>query len=145
MIERLRSEGCRVEHWPLSTSMHGLRITFRENGKDGEGFEPASDKDLCSRVLGPGPPGRDGQPMVPAVQQAANKGADYLLCWVPPWRPLPDLVGRCFQGPKRGMKRAYTSPDERLKDLTGIVLFNRFDSFVIVNRESADPSLRIEA
>jgi len=84
-------------------------------------------------LLGPGEKGADGKAMVPMVQQALLKGADYLMCRVPRWKSWPDILGECFPRLTHTGGKTYFADDVRLGVLSGIVLFARYDDFCIVN------------
>jgi hypothetical protein len=100
---------------------------------DLEYFLPVLPKQLSRYLLGPGKPGRDGKPMTPMVQQAADKGADYLVCRVSKWVDWTTTVGEIFAVSSHISGVTYFSKDPRLDPLEGVVLFARYDDFCIVN------------
>lgn len=118
-------------------------------GTDGvmQHFDPATLEDVCSFLVESGRVGRDGKPMVPMVEQAKQKAADYLLCRIPVWSGWYDLdkVATTCLAATRKIGRTYTSADPRLAPLVGVVLFERYDTFVVVNNEAVGAGPRIES
>lgn len=107
-------------------------------GRVGVGFGPDCAEDLKPYLLGPGKIGRDGKRMTPMVQQAIEKGADYLLCRVSPWDGWQEIVEGCF-GPVTWINpRASFAPAGCFGGLRGAVLFSRYDDFRIVNNPSTE-------
>lgn len=92
-------------------------------------FDPAFSDDLAPHLLGPAP----RSDMIPMVDQAREKGADYLFCRTPGWEDWPTVVNACFSHISYSNGRTYFAEDHRMHSLFGIVLFSRYDSFCIVN------------
>jgi hypothetical protein len=118
-------------------------IFFHERRSDGpwegvpEHFDPDYVKDLKRFLLVPGV-GRDGKRMVPMVEQAIEKGADYLLCRVSCWDGWEELVEECFGHVTWTTPRTCFAPEGGLKGLRGVVLFSRYDDFCVVNNPSCE-------
>lgn len=107
-------------------------------GTDAEYFSPVSAPELSKYLLGPGGPARDGTLMVPMVQQAVQKGADYLVCRVTAWEVWPEVVKECFGTHRYVNGATFFVADERLGAFDGVILFSRYDSFCIVNNMNAE-------
>lgn len=93
--------------------------------------------DVCSYLLEEGKPGKVGKPMTPMIQQAQDKGADYLVCRVRPWDELDKVVNHCFENVDQQTNRTYSCGDERLGIIRGIILFSDYDNYVIINNLNA--------
>lgn len=100
-------------------------------------FSPVFPKELAPYLLGPGGTGRNGKPMTPMVQQAAEKGADYLVCRVPKWQDWTKAMEEIFAESSHNSGVTYFSKDPRLDKLEGVVLFRTYDDFCIVNNLAA--------
>lgn len=96
-------------------------------------YSPAFTEDLKPYLVGPSTIGKKGKPMTPMVNQALEKGAHYLFCRVPGWQTWQEIVEECFGFVTYTNGRTYFTADPGLRDLRGIVLFTRYDSFCIVN------------
>jgi hypothetical protein len=118
-----------------------MTISFRDQGiANGQAngvcfdWEPASIGDIRSWILETDKVGRNGKPMVPMVKQAEAKGADYLVCRVEGWDSLDEIAEGVFSSTDRISDKTYEASDPKLgRDIMGIILFHRFDSFIVVN------------
>jgi hypothetical protein len=96
-------------------------------------FSPVFGDQLKPYLLGPGAPGKNGLPMKPMVEEADEKGADYLFCRVPRWEDWAEIIGKCFADIEERDARTFFSRDTTMLSLSGIVLFSRYDDFCIIN------------
>jgi hypothetical protein len=101
-------------------------------------FDPECTDNLTPYLVGPARIGRDGERMVPMVEQAIEKGADYLLCRVSSGDGWPEIVEQCFGHVTYTTNRTCFAADESLRGLRGVVLFSRYDDFCIVNNSSVE-------
>jgi len=92
-------------------------------------FDPAFSDDLAPYLLGP----TTRKEMVPMVDQAREKGADYLFCWTPGWESWPTIIESCFAPVSYSNGRTHFTDDTRMQGLHGIVLFSRYNDFCVVN------------
>ena len=92
-------------------------------------IDPVFSEELEPHLLGPAPK----EDMIPMVEQAREKGADYLFCRTPRWEGWPTIVASCFAPVSYSNGRTYFTDDSRIQGLRGIVLFSRYDDFCIVN------------
>lgn len=122
--------------WPFSNK--DIQIHFLDPNKASSGWhylDPVSVNDICSFLLSPDRLGKDGKPMVPKVKQAAIQGADYLVCKIPDWSDysFSIIVNKCFENVIYENDDEYIVRDSRFENLAGIILFNRYDKFSIIN------------
>lgn len=135
----LVGEGAPAGYWD-----HRVEVIFHEKERvssGGQYFTPLSRKDLCAHLLESGRSGRDGKPMKPMVVQAMEKGADYLVYRASAWGSLDDVVEECFEGIQELPGGVWSSSDPRLGSLQGVILFERYDRFVLVETDSGRMSL----
>jgi hypothetical protein len=92
-------------------------------------FNPVFSDDLAPHLLGPS----SKSSMIPMVDQARDKGANYLFCRTPGWEDWTTVAEECFSDILYSNGRTYFTKDLRLHNLHGIVLFSRYDDFCIVN------------
>jgi hypothetical protein len=102
------------------------------------GFAPDCVEDLKPYLLGPPGIGRNGEPMKPMVQEAIEKGADYLLCRVSPWDGWHEIIEGCFGRVDWTRPRACFAPKSCFRDLRGVVLFSRYDDCCVVNNPATE-------
>jgi hypothetical protein len=115
---------------PFATD--GFRISFGPGPNTSDIsclFDPAFSDDLAPHLLGPSKK-RD---MIPMVDQAREKGADYLFCRTPGWEGWPSIVESCFAPVSYSNGQTYFTDDPRMHGLHGIVLFSRYNDFCVVN------------
>ncbi|MBN2520089.1 MAG: hypothetical protein JXB17_06270 [Bacteroidales bacterium] len=127
-----------VKNGPLPYSNNDIQVLFFKKGTLDDGMQfidPVSVNDICSYLLSSDRIGKNGTPMIPMVKQAENKGADYLVCRVPDWSDytFKEIVKKCFKEIKIEKECEYIVDDYRFGNLTGIILFNRYDKFAIIN------------
>jgi len=91
--------------------------------------DPVLSEHLAPHLLGPS----ENENMIPMVDQAREKGADYLFCRTPGWEGWPTIVTNCFAPVLYSNGRTYFTDDSRMRGLCGIVLFSRYDNFCVVN------------
>ena len=103
-----------------------------------QSFSPIFAKDLKPYLVGPAALGRNGKPMKPMVDQAIEKGADYLFYRAPLWESWQEIVEECFADVTYSNGRTYFTTDPVLRKLRGIVLFARYNEFCIVNNLNVD-------
>jgi hypothetical protein len=118
------------EPWPFATDDY--RITFGPGANTPNTsclFDPVFSEDLEPHLLGPS----EKENMVSMVEQAREKGADYLFCRTPKWEGWPAIVSNCFASVSYSNGRTYFTGDSRIHGLRGIVLFSRYDDFCVVN------------
>jgi hypothetical protein len=135
-FQRRKEEGLTGEAKPSTFEDEAFTVMFHPKTRNNVGahfFSPVFPKQLSPYLLGPGKSGRDGKPMTPMVQKAAEKGADYLVCRVPKWGDWTKVVGEIFEDFSYNKRVTYYSKDPRLDLLEGMVLFARYDDFCIVN------------
>ncbi|HEY3276218.1 MAG TPA: hypothetical protein VGJ94_06325 [Syntrophorhabdaceae bacterium] len=115
---------------PFATD--GFRISFGlgpNTSNISHLFDPAFSDDLAPYLLGP--PQKRG--MVPMVDQAREKGADYLFCRTPRWEEWPSIIEDCFEPVSFSNGHTYFIDDPRMHGLHGIVLFSGYNDFCVVN------------
>jgi len=108
-------------------------------------FQPVSTEEIAKHLLGPGGKGRNGENMVPMVQKAIDKGADYLMYRVTSWGDWAHIVEDCFSDTVQAQGATYFSSDPRLGSLSGVILFARYDHFCIINNSQSDAKNWISA
>lgn len=124
------------EDTPLPFKDEAFTITFHLKSRvrtSGQYLSPVSSSELSQYLVGPGEKGRDGRPMVPMVQQAVLKGADYLMCRVTGREGWSNIVEKCFEYSTYTNGVTYFANDPRLGSLDGVILFSRYDNFCVVN------------
>jgi hypothetical protein len=91
--------------------------------------------DVEKWLLVTGLSGNNGEPMKPQVQQAAEKGADWLMCAIHPWDALDQFLKRVIK-PSTGEGLKLRTTDPRLGALTGVIASQSTcaDNFCIVER-----------
>ena len=125
-----------IENSPASFNAGEFIVYFHpksEVSSESQFLTPVLSSDLSNFMLGPGGIGRDGKPMVPMVQQAILKGADYLICRVTGWEGWPKIVEKCFERLMYSNGATYFIRDQRFGSLDGIILFSHYNDFCIVN------------
>ncbi|MCK4295819.1 MAG: hypothetical protein KAX28_04080, partial [Candidatus Marinimicrobia bacterium] len=132
--------------WPFSNK--DIRIHFLDPNEASSGWhylDPVSVNDICSFLLSSDRIGKDGKPMVPMVKQTAIKGADYLVCRIPDWSDysFSMIVHKCFEKVIHENDDEYIVKDSRFENLAGIILFNRYDKFSIINNYYSKKEIRI--
>lgn len=95
-------------------------------------FTPSTIPDICSYILGSGKIGKGGDEMKPKVREAIEKGADYLMCMVPHWYNLDELIRHCFSSQNHISKHEITVCDCKLDGLQGLILFDKNNGFRII-------------
>jgi hypothetical protein len=132
---------------PLHTEKLALKFFPEWPGTVSTGWSPYYVRDIRDWLFCTDRLGRDGQPMIPQIQQARAKGADFLMCRVPSWDPLEELIERLYGDSDADLQRetdvGYLVQDPRLDGLRGLVLFNRYDRFRILNSAASDPADRL--
>ena len=143
-----RLGGLLGQNAPISFEDSTLRVVFhsRREGRIGCHYvSPRWSPELSKYLLGPGDIGADGTPMIPKVQEAIEKGADYLMCCAPNWKGWPEIVEGCFQYSIWTEGVTYFADDLRFGTLSGIVLFACHDDFCIVNSLRSRATNRLRA
>ncbi len=144
VFEHQRAQGeCFGEETPPSIGIGPIVLSFYVKPEEpleglGVGFDPDCAEDLKPYLLGPGGIGRDGKPMMPKVQEAIDKGADYLLCRVSRWDGWHEIVEGCFGRVDWISPWACFAPESCLRDLRGVVLFSRYDDFCVINNPATE-------
>jgi hypothetical protein len=139
MFHEWKQENIVADHRPPPFTSGGVSVHFLKKPSCGSFFEPTSRADLRSYLLESEHPGKDGK-KIPKVREAQEKGAHYLMVQVPSWEGLPTLAGGCFGNLKPASEtteRTYWSEDERLGSLSGLVLFSRYDNFIVINNSNS--------
>ena len=77
------------------------------------------------------------------VVQAIEKGADYLICKIPKWDTYTDIIGAFFNDYYWVSKKVVEVEDEKLSGLVGMILFDKFNDFCIVNNVKASKVMKI--
>ena len=98
-------------------------------------FEPDTLQDIESWLLGLDRRNARGEPMIPMVESARQKGADYLVVMVPGWELLETIVANCFRSYRclsQTAQKHFFSNDPRLQDLRGVILLSEDGSFCVV-------------
>jgi len=95
-------------------------------------FTPSTIPDICSYLLVSGTIGQNGKEMIPMVKLAIEKGADYLMCMIPHWHNLDELIQYCFSSQNHVSKYEITVWDGRLDGLQGLILFDKKNEFRII-------------
>lgn len=129
------------ESAPPEFSTPSFRIGFHEKGEGrglSEFFVPVTPADIRRWLLEPSTSTRDGSRMKPMVEQAREKGADFLMCRVEPGGPWVDLVQESFESVSPMTTRSFAVNAPRLHGLSGVVLFSRYDRFCIVHNEAGE-------
>jgi hypothetical protein len=107
-----------------------------EDDPDIRHFQPDMVRDIESWLLGIDRLNTKGRPMIPMVDMARRKGADYLMAMVPGWEPLETLVAECFKPNCRvsqDPQLCFVSSDPRLSGLCGVILLREDGSFSVIN------------
>lgn len=87
--------------------------------------------------------GRDGTPMQPMVDQAIEKGADYLICEGPSFCPPSEIAWQCFECVEEWSDRELLVRDPRLAGLRGLILFRGPERLLIANADE-EQLMRLE-
>lgn len=125
---------------PPSYSDHRVEVIFHDRDRvscKGQYFQPLEVENLCAHLLESGHIGESGDEMIPMVKRAMDKGADYLMYRASAWEPLDHVVEKCFRNAERGPDGRWFSSDERLGSLSGVIIFERYDRFIIIESRQA--------
>lgn len=87
--------------------------------------------------------GRDGMAMVPMVDAAVAKGADYLIAEGPSFSPPCEIALQCFDRVEEWSGRELLVKDPRIADLRGIILF-KGSEWLLVGNADRSQLLRLE-
>ncbi|NQV19503.1 MAG: hypothetical protein HQ534_13300 [Armatimonadetes bacterium] len=118
-----------------------LTIFFYKEGLSGSGFfRPDGVNSICNFLFDTNRVGKNDNRMIPMVSQAELKGADYLCCNIPDWDDYSFdlLVKSFFEKYTKKTLIKYETTDNKMKKLKGIILFNRYDKFCIINQSGFD-------
>ncbi len=126
------SDNMTIRFFPTS-SRHGL-LRY---------FSPPSLDDLSAYLFERGKMGKNQKEMIPMVVQAIEKGADYLICKIPKWDTYTDIIGAFFNDYYWVSKKVVEVEDEKLSGLVGMILFDKFNDFCIVNNVKASKVMKI--
>lgn len=85
--------------------------------------------------------GRDGTAMVPMVDAAVAKGADYLIAEGPSFSPPCEIALQCFDRAEEWSGRELLVKDPRLSNLCGILLFKGAEWLLMANADRPQPLL----
>ena len=131
-IKEYADKASHLTEVPLPYTTDDFRIYFElgpNTPRINNFFDPAFSGDLATHLFGPSPK----TSMIPMVDRARDKGANYLFCRTPRWENWPAVIETCFSGVSYSNGRTYFTDDVRMYGLYGIVLFSHYDDFCIVN------------
>jgi len=67
------------------------------------------------------------------IAEALEKGADYLMCKIRIYDTLSEVLDSVFPTYRKTGNNTVSIKDKRLKDLSGIILFDQHDQFYLLN------------
>ena len=86
-------------------------------------FTPPSLQDICSFLFGVNMP--NNSTMTPKIEEARQKGADYLICRLPRFQEFHEIIDKCFKLIKKKEKSIYIVSGDLIKGIVGVILFNK--------------------
>jgi len=140
-FHKWKKEGFHLsEDLPYPYGDEEIYINFfdkRQISPGSEYYEPDSIEDICNFLFESKKSTKTGELMVPMVQKAQKKGADYLICRIHGCDLFNEIVNECFDEVKLSRGLTYVSGDSRLGSLRGVILFAIQDKFCIINNSNA--------
>lgn len=115
-----------------------FRVLFFEKGKAQDVssfFCPDFENQIRDYIVGP--KHQTSAVKVSKIEEALDKGADYLFVSVPSWDTLEQIAKACFGDARRISDHSYFSESRMFGGLYGVVLFSDACTYCVVNRLSA--------